>query len=258
MTINDKVQQLLEWYVENGISTAIADTPRSDNGQSIVREPIGMPKKSPLKIATQTLLDQSSREIAGRCQSLKELYQAMLDFNGCGLKVTATNMVFSDGNPEAKIMVVGEAPGADEDRQGKPFVGLSGQLLDRALSTIGLSRQDNLYISNIIPWRPPGNRPPTTEEITLCKPFIERHIELINPEVLILVGGVSAKTLLNTNEGILKLRGQWHPYQSTGLKNPIKSLATLHPAYLLRSPGQKALVWKDLQLIQDLLSDKNT
>ena len=174
----------------------------------------------------------------------------MASFEGCSLKLTATNMVFADGNPQAKIMVVGEAPGADEDKQGLPFVGLSGQLLDRMLATIGLSRKENLYISNIVPWRPPGNRQPTTQEIALCQPFIERHIELINPKILILVGGISAKTILRSSEGIMKLRGQWHTFQTAQLRDPIKTIATFHPAFLLRSPGQKAQVWADLLLVK--------
>lgn len=234
----------------------VAEEPKNNYGQ---RKPIDLkpvetniivPPSSTKTKTTRVSQAQQSRDIANPCQSLEELQQAMQAFDGCALKLTATNLVFADGNPKSKIMVIGEAPGADEDRQGKPFVGLSGQLLDRALATIGLNRE-NLYISNIIPWRPPGNRPPTSEEIAICQPFIERHIELVNPQVIVLVGGVSAKTLLNTNEGILRLRGQWHPYESPGLAQPIKALATLHPAYLLRSPGQKALVWQDMQILED-------
>jgi DNA polymerase len=206
-----------------------------------------MPK---IKLSAPSPSSLSSRELAQHCHTLAELYDMMKKFDTCALKQTATNLVFADGNPKAAIMVIGEAPGADEDIQGKPFVGLSGQLLDRILATIGLNRS-NVYISNIVPWRPPGNRQPTSQEIALCQPFIERHIELIVPKLLILVGGVSAKTLLNTSQGIMKLRGHWHTYQTSGLNHPIKALATFHPAYLLRSPGQKAQVWQDMLLVQD-------
>jgi len=173
----------------------------------------------------------------------------MLGFDMCDLKHSAMNTVFSDGNPESKIMLVGEAPGADEDKQGLPFVGQSGQLLDKALKTIKLDRT-NVYISNIIPWRPPGNRPPTNYEISICLPFIKKHIEIIQPEILVLVGGVSAKALLDTNEGILKLRGEWQEYRTESGK-AIKTIATYHPAYLMRSPSQKALVWQDMLRIED-------
>jgi uracil-DNA glycosylase len=248
MRINDNLHALLTWYRSIGITCSLSPQPRD---YMVPLNPvIPMP---PIKSKTTPKpIQQSSREIAQSCQSLAELRQALQNFEGCALKHTATNLVFADGNPQAKVMVVGEAPGADEDRQGLPFVGLSGQLLDRILATIGLNRT-NVYISNIVPWRPPGNRQPTTQEIALCQPFIERHIELVNPQLLILVGGVSAKTLLQTNEGIVKLRGRWQSYQSAGLMAPIKALATFHPAYLLRSPGQKAQVWKDMMLIQDTL-----
>ncbi len=155
------------------------------------------------------------------------------------------NLVFADGNPEARIMFIGEAPGAQEDRQGLPFVGASGQLLDQMLSHIGLDRT-SVYITNLLFWRPPGNRTPTPGEIASCLPFLERHIELVNPSHIVLVGGISAKTLLDRREGILKLRGQWGHYRPLGLERPIPALATLHPAYLLRQPAQKRLAWRDL------------
>ncbi len=149
-------------------------------------------------------------------------------------------------------MFVGEAPGADEDRQGLPFVGVSGQLLDRMTATIGLDR-NSAYITNILPWRPPGNRPPQAAEIAACLPFIERHIEIVDPEILVLVGGTSAKTLLARNEGIMKLRGRWFSYSTPGLHRPVAAIATFHPAYLLRSPGQKREAWRDLLAIKERL-----
>src|SRR3989338_202069 len=176
---------------------------------------------------------------AQSCTSLEDLKKAMLEFDLCDLKKTATNLVFSDGSPKSSIMVIGEAPGADEDLQGKPFVGASGQLLDRMFKSIGLTR-DHLYITNIIPWRPPANRTPTAQEIALFRPFVLKHIELIKPKLLLFVGWVSAKTMLDTQEGILKLRTQQLHYEG------IQAFALFHPAYLLRSPGQKAQSWKDL------------
>ena len=188
------------------------------------------------------------------CQSLDALRDACAQFDGCGLKKTASNMVFSDGNPNADIMLIGEAPGADEDRQGKPFVGVSGQLLDRMMATIGLDRS-NVYISNIILWRPPGNRTPTTEEVTAFMPIIKRHIQLVAPKVIVTLGGSSTKALLNTSDGILKCRGRWHDFKPNDITDPIPLLATLHPAYLLRTPGQKALAWQDLRLLHRHIQD---
>ncbi|MGC6485578.1 MAG: uracil-DNA glycosylase [Candidatus Puniceispirillales bacterium] len=183
--------------------------------------------------------------------TLDELRVACEAFDGSDLKKTATNMVFADGNPESRVMLIGEAPGADEDRQGKPFVGVSGQLLDRMLASIGLDR-NTVYISNILLWRPPGNRTPTTEETALFLPIIRRHIQLARPEILVALGGSAAKTLLATTTGILKLRGQWHAFDD-GAGRQVPILPTLHPAYLLRSPGQKALSWHDLKMLKHRL-----
>ena len=183
--------------------------------------------------------------------TLEELKSACAAYDGCDLKKTATNMVFADGNPDSGLMLIGEAPGADEDRQGKPFVGVSGQLLDRMLASIGLDRS-TVYISNILLWRPPGNRTPTTEEQALFLPIIRRHIQLARPRLIVALGGSAAKTLLDTTTGILKLRGRWHEFDDgTGQKLPL--LPTLHPAYLLRSPGQKALAWEDLKMLKHRL-----
>ena len=187
----------------------------------------------------------AAREAASSAKTLDELAASLAAFEGCNLRNTATKLVFADGNPEARIMFVGEAPGREEDLQGLPFVGRSGQLLDRMLAAIGLDRT-SAYIANVIPWRPPGNRTPTASEIAACLPFVERHIELVNPDYLMLVGGMSAKTLLGRGEGILRLRGHWQAYQHAGLSRPIPALPSLHPAYLLRQPQQKRLAWRDL------------
>jgi DNA polymerase len=195
----------------------------------------------------------TARALAAAASTLDELAAAAAGFDGCALRTTATRLVFGDGNPRAKIMMIGEAPGADEDRQGKPFVGVSGQLLDRMLKWIGLDRS-SIYITNILYWRPPGNRQPTTAEIAACLPFTERHIELVGPDLLVLVGGTSAKTLLNTSEGIIRLRGRWFEYSRPGLPKPIPTIATFHPAYLLRTPSQKRESWKDLLAIKSKLA----
>ena len=173
------------------------------------------------------------------------LRAALAAFDGCGLKETASNLVFADGNPDADLMLIGEAPGADEDRRGPPFVGVSGQLLDHMLASIGRDR-GSCYITNMLPWRPPGNRQPTAAELAACLPFLRRHIQLAAPRVLVFVGGTSAKTLLARSEGIMRLRGRWYDYAPGGERAPIPALAIFHPAYLLRSPAQKALAWRDL------------
>ena len=185
----------------------------------------------------------------GTFQTLDELKKAVLDID-CNLKKTARNTVFSDGNPDSKIMVIGEAPGQEEDEQGKPFVGQSGQLLNNMLRAVGLNRED-VYISNIVFWRPPGNRTPSADEISLCMPYVEQHIMLINPEVLLLLGGVAVKSILKTNDSISSLRGKRNLY------NKIETIATFHPAYLLRSPGQKQLAFRDFITLKLMLNSKN-
>ena len=174
----------------------------------------------------------------------------METFDGCALKSTATRLVFADGNPQARIMFVGEAPGREEDIEGLPFVGRSGKLLDRMIAAIGLDRS-SAYIANVIPWRPPGNRTPTPQETQICLPFIQRQIELVNPDVLVTLGNPSTQTLLSTREGIMKTRGRWFDYD-TGTR-VIRALATFHPAYLLRSPSYKRMAWQDLRAIAKAL-----
>jgi DNA polymerase len=174
-------------------------------------------------------------------------------FDGCALKQTATQLVFADGTPGARVMFVGEAPGRDEDIEGLPFVGRSGKLLDRMLAAIGLDR-GSVYIANIIPWRPPGNRTPTPQESAICLPFIQRQIELANPDVVVCLGGPSSQTLLGIKEGITKSRGRWYTYD-TGQRE-IRAMATFHPAFLLRSPLQKRLAWRDFLSVRKALDEK--
>jgi uracil-DNA glycosylase family 4 len=184
-----------------------------------------------------------ARELAQNAGTLDELREAMASFEGCNLRYTAKNLVFADGNPEADLMLVGEAPGRDEDIEGLPFVGRSGQLLDRMLAAIGIDRS-RAYIANVIPWRPPGNRTPTPQETEICRPFIERQIELAQPKLLVTLGGPSAKALLRTTEGVLRLRGNWKVHVTPG-GVAIPAMPTLHPAYLLRTPAHKKLAWRD-------------
>ena len=263
------IHALLAFYAEAGVDEALDDMPanRFEERASQPR-PAGLPAteeqehrpqagqqapsprtspaaRPPAQPATVPDGQQIAfaRELAAGAATLDELRECMAGFEGCNLKFTAKNMVFADGNPQANVMFVGEAPGRDEDLEGKPFVGRSGQLLDRMLSAIGLDRS-SAYISNVIPWRPPGNRAPTPQESEICRPFIERHIELVKPKVLVHLGGASAKTLLNTPEGILRLRGNWRIYsRAAGLEIP--AMPTLHPAYLLRTPAHKRLAWRD-------------
>lgn len=194
-----------------------------------------------------------ARELAREARTLDELREQLAVFDGCNLKFTAKNLVFADGNPEADLMFVGEAPGRDEDIEGLPFVGRSGQLLNRMLSAIGRDRQ-SAYIANVIPWRPPGNRTPTPIETEICRPFIERQIELAAPKVLVTLGNPSTRTLLNTQVGIMRMRGNWQEHR-TADGRAIPTMPTLHPAYLLRNPSAKKLAWRDFLEIKARLAD---
>lgn len=194
-----------------------------------------------------------ARALAASCQSLEAIETALSTFDGCALKETAINLCFADGNPNASVMLIGEAPGAQEDRQGKPFVGPSGQLLDRMLASIGLDRT-KVYITNVIYWRPPGNRTPTAAEIAICQPFLERQIELIQPKLMVFVGGIAARALLGVTQGVTKLRGKMMTYQiADGPEIP--ALVMFHPAYLLRQPAQKRLSWRDLLKIREIVNN---
>ncbi len=268
----------LQWLIEMGADEAIGDAPvdrfvarppapastmRAAPAQPSARpsarpsamQPVARPMAAaPPSLTSGSAAVASARALAAAATTVKELEAAVAGFDGCALKATATRLVFADGNPAAKVMFIGEAPGADEDRQGKPFVGVSGQLLDRMLAWIGLDRT-SIYITNILFWRPPGNRQPTTAEIAACLPFVERHIALVAPKILVLVGGTSAKTLLNTQDGIIKLRGRWFDFTCPGVSTPIPTIPTFHPAYLLRTPSQKRGSWRDLLAIKTRLTE---
>jgi uracil-DNA glycosylase len=195
----------------------------------------------------------AARAAARGAKSLDGLRAILGAFEGCALRATATQLVFADGNPQARVMFVGEAPGRDEDIEGLPFVGRSGKLLDRMMAAIGLDRT-SAYIANIVPWRPPGNRTPTPQETAICLPFMQRQIELVDPDILVCLGNPSTQTLLETKDGILKTRGRWLPF-NTGTRE-IRAVATLHPAYLLRQPLQKRLAWRDFLAIKKALTPK--
>lgn len=196
----------------------------------------------PVSLTAQAA-ESAATSAARACNTIAELEAAIRTFEGCALKATATNTVIARGNPRAALMIVGEAPGRDEDAQGLPFVGESGQLLDRMLKAIGRD-ESNVYISNMLFWRPPGNRDPSTEEIVACRPFIERLIELVQPKVLVCTGKFSTATLLGTTQGITRLRGRWHEYKRGDVAVP--AMPMLHPAYLLRQPGVKREAWHDM------------
>jgi uracil-DNA glycosylase len=255
-----EAKRLLKWLADAGADEALVDAPVDRYAapkpavveeRSVARttEPahVAAPAPMPLRQAVVqpiTAAAASAREIAAGCNSLEELRAALETFDGCALKTTAKSLVFAAGPADAPVMLIGEGPGREEDLEGLPFVGRSGQLLDRMLASIGLSRQTNAYITNVIFWRPPGNRPPTAEEVAICAPFLLRHIELKAPKVIVLLGATPLKHVLNTEEGITRARGRWGRYVASG--NEIPALPTFHPAYLLRTPGAKRQAWQDL------------
>ncbi len=256
---------LLTWYAAMGADEAIGEAPIdrfAESGTPAARaaseaKPTGQTQatpKIPPKAERQTAPPLSTYETApmlDEITTLAELADAAAAFDGCPLKRTAKSTCFARGSSEAKVMLIGEAPGRDEDLQGKPFVGRAGKLLDKMLSAIDLD-ETSVYITNTVYWRPPGNRTPTTQEIASCAPFLARQIELLAPEVLVLLGGAAAKSMLETTEGIMRLRGKWKPYRSKD--RDIPALATLHPAYLLRSPEAKRYAWRDLLMLKERLS----
>jgi DNA polymerase len=245
--------QLLRWYADMGVDMAIDETPHDRFAESPSRDqgvrPVAAavqsapPRQSAAIISADAATHAAALDAAS-AQTLDALRDRLLAFEGCALKATATQLVFSDGNPEADIMFVGEAPGADEDRIGRPFVGRAGQLLDKMLASIGLDRQ-RVYIANVVPWRPPGNRTPTPLETGACLPFTVRQIELVQPKILICLGAPAMQTLLGIKEGIMRCRGRWVDYDMAGMKIP--AMPMLHPAYLLRQPSHKRYAWQDLR-----------
>jgi uracil-DNA glycosylase, family 4 len=243
---HDELLAVLDWYRAAGVDIAVGDEPvdrfavRPRPSPTATSQETFAPTVSPLSIGSDPA---EARRLAASAQTLPELEQILGAYDGCGLKLRATQLVFADGNPEAEIMLIGEAPGAEEDRQGKPFVGRSGQLLDRMLAAIGLDRT-RVYIANTVPWRPPGNRAPTPEEAALCLPFLQRQVELVSPKVIMTLGGPAMQTVFSTTAGIIKMRGRWSSV--TIGQHTADAMPTLHPAYLLRNPAAKQQAWRDL------------
>ena len=268
-------RHLLEWYALAGVDAAVDDAPTGlqpgDSGTVFVHGARHHEEAPPVRArdlasrAGQGVSRQpallvpegrrvgDARSIAAKCGSLAELQEELERFEGCALRDTAKQLCFADGNPDASLMLIGEAPGAEEDRQGKPFVGPSGKLLDRILAEIGIDRT-SAWITNVIYWRPPGNRAPTTGEIAVCMPFLMRQIELLQPRFILFVGGIAAKALLSTSDGVTKLRGRPFTVTSdTGREVPC--LVTFHPAYLLRQPLNKRFVWRDMLHLRQRLDE---
>jgi uracil-DNA glycosylase family 4 len=255
MSETESAAELLRWYVAMGADEAIAEAPidRLAAPASVVL-PSPPPRAAPPIIITEAPAGAlSARHLAAAAKDLGELAAAVHAFDGCALKRTATNTVFADGRPGARLMVIGEAPGADEDRLGRPFVGRSGQLLDRMLAAVGFDRRENAYITNVLFWRPPGNRKPTADEIAACLPFVWRHIALLSPEAVVMCGGTATSALLGRAEGIMRLRGRWFELTGPGLERPVRALATYHPSFLLRAPARKGEAWRDLLALQSKL-----
>ncbi len=260
-------RDLLAFYTEAGVDAVLSETP-ADYFAEPQASPVPEPRTSSQAVpATATRVPpppaasappppeeaiMAARAAAKSASSLEDLRAILETFEGCALRQTAKRLVFADGNPQARVMFVGEAPGYDEDIQGLPFVGRSGQLLDKMLTAIGLDRT-GAYITNIIPWRPPGNRDPSLHETSICLPFIQRQIELVDPNVLVCLGKPSTAALLGVSDGIRKTRGRWFTY-NTGARE-IRAIATFHPAYLLRSPLEKRLAWRDFLAIRKALAN---
>lgn len=280
--MKDSALSLLKWYLDAGVDETIGERPVDRYGLPVASSLPSAPS-SPLEstaasttarppspraaptmrasaasspVAGADLAVRSAYEAAAAATSVIELRRILETFTDCPLSKTATNLVFCDGNPEAQVLLIGEAPGADEDRQGVPFVGVSGQLLDLMLASIGLDRT-KVLISNTVFWRPPGNRIPTTAETAMCLPFVERLIELVQPRVLVTLGGAAAKSVLGQSQGVTRLRGRWFEYATPRLARPVDATVLFHPAYLLRSPGQKRYAWRDLLAIRKRLESRD-
>lgn len=257
-------EAVLAWHLDAGVDETIGEEAKNRFAEKPpvpIVPVVGTPESSDGRRSASSVPSvngdaavQNAYTLASAANTVDELRTALESFDGCPLKKTATNLVFGDGSDAACIVFVGEGPGAEEDRQGVPFVGPSGKLLDRMLASIGLQRSE-VYISNTVFWRPPGNRSPTTQEIAACMPFVERLIEIIGPEILVTVGGPAATSLLGETQGVGRLRGKWFSYSTARLAAPIQATALFHPAYLLRTPARKREAWRDMLAIKSKLGD---
>ena len=261
-----ELKEILEWYICAGVEETAGDEPFAQVLPTKSISPLPARETASQKtqserpattVLSQAVNDacQNARQQCQNINTLEELKKLVEGFDGCALKLTASNTVFGEGSPKARVIFIGEAPGADEDRMGRPFVGKSGQLLDKMMSAVGLNRE-NCYITNVLPWRPPGNRTPTDGEVAVCLPLLLRQIEIIKPDFLFLMGASAAGAVLNVQDSISRLRGHWLEYQgSDGCK--IECLASFHPAYLLRNPAQKAKAWTDFLRLKQKLEEKS-
>lgn len=270
-----KIVEALQFYAENDLNEIISESSRNhfqEENQKKVRvesfvKPIFSTSEAISNLAKKSINNTSSEKFvslneiiaqakssAKAAKNVEELRRAVENFNGCNLKKMATNTVFCDGNPASKIMVIGEAPGNNEDLQGIPFCGDSGKLLDEMFRAINMTRE-NFYITNVIFWRPPGNRRPTDEELAICRPFVERHIQLVNPEVLVLVGATSMTAVLGITDPVSKIRGQLMDFSPKFLDRTIKTFTIFHPSYLLRQPGKKKIAWQDMLSLEGFLAN---
>jgi len=271
-----EAHELLAFYLDAGVDTLVGEEPidrmaddgrmRTDANRAAMKQALspllpgkragestsGMSAVTPAAPLSPDAAVMAARTAAKSAKDLDELRTLLDGFEGCSLRATATQLVFADGNPQSRVMFVGEAPGHDEDVGGRPFVGRSGRLLDQMLTAIGLDRT-GAYIANVVPWRPPGNRTPTPQETAICLPFIRRQIELANPDILVCLGQPATQTLLGTKEGITRTRGRWFKFD-TGTRE-IRALATFHPAFLLRSPLQKRFAWRDFLALKKALAE---
>lgn len=261
-------KEYMKFNSESGIDTVYADTPQDrtlSKTQEEVSEILSIMSKKPANsaeiakkaaqapVSNDNSLNADSRRLASSAKNLAELREIVQNFNGCPLKLTATNTVFADGSEKAKIMLIGEAPGANEDLEGIPFCGQSGKLLNNILLSIGLKRED-VYITNTVFWRPPANRRPTAEELNICRPFVEKHIALLNPEVILLVGATAVEALLGAESSMHDIRAEYRDYKNEYMEKAIKTAVIFHPSYLLRQPQKKKLMWFDMLKIKALVS----
>ena len=274
---NKNAQEILKWYSIMGVESVISEVPYdfSSKPEALFSNQVPQNNRAPTKIEPQniTIIEppkktatrnakvdnitasavEEAEKLASAAKNIAELKQALEKFEGCALKNTAQNIVFAEGVESPVVMLIGEAPGATEDEEGKPFCGESGILLDNALRSVGLSRKENAYITNTVFWRPPGNRRPTKHELAVCKPFLEKHIELVRPKLLILVGSTAATSMLDPKIQISNIRQNYYNYTNPFMKEPIPTTAIFHPAFLMRQPSQKRTMWHDLLRIKDFL-----
>lgn len=248
----DEAYAALRFQLDMGVDEALADVP--SDLSVVVKAPVRVPVQTARRGGEEALsppkpVTAVPQVDLARITTLADLRAAVGAMSGLALKDTAMNLVFGEGALQPPLMVIGEAPGEEEDRTGRPFVGPAGQLLEKMLTAIGFKRED-IYISNVLPWRPPGNRTPKSDEVATCLPYLMRHVELVAPRFLLLMGGPAAKALLGKEESVTRMRGLWWSYHSPGLAAEIPTLVTYHPAYLLRSPGQKKESWRDLRLLK--------